>query len=110
PWTAAEPRRAKQDPARAAGDMRFQLLAAITRLRQLCCHPRLVYPRTPAGSSKAAHLLELLAELREGGPRAVVFSQFRSFLELLDPRLRQHGFRSLVLDGTTAAEAREQRI
>ena len=39
-----------------------------------------------------------------------MFSQFRSFLELLAPRLRQHGFRVLVLDGTTPAEAREQRI
>ncbi len=108
--TLAELERAKDDPDRDAGDMRFVLLAAITRLRQLCCHPRLVYPRTPVGSSKAAHLLDLLAELREGGHRTLVFSQFRSFLELLEPRLRQHGFRHLVLDGTTAAEAREQRI
>jgi SNF2 family DNA or RNA helicase len=52
----------------------------------------------------------LLAELREGGHRALVFSQFRSFLDLLAPRLRQHGFRTLVLDGTTPPEAREQRI
>jgi SNF2 family DNA or RNA helicase len=52
----------------------------------------------------------LLAELREGGHKVLVFSQFRSFLEILAPRLRQHGFRVLVLDGTTPAETREQRI
>jgi SNF2 family DNA or RNA helicase len=101
---------AKRDPDRDASDMRFQLLAALTRLRQLCCHPRLVYPRSAAGSAKAAYLLELLAELKEGGHRVLVFSQFRSFLDLLAPRLRQHGFRVLVLDGTTPAEAREERI
>ena len=39
-----------------------------------------------------------------------MFSQFRSFLDLLAPRLRQHGFRVLVLDGTTPVETREQRI
>ena len=108
--TLAELERAKKDPDRDAGDMRFELLAAITRLRQLCCHPRLVYPRTHAGSAKAAYLLDLLTDLREEGHRTLVFSQFRSFLELLAPRLRQHGFRLLVLDGTTAAETREQRI
>ena len=86
------------------------LLAALTRLRQLCCHPRLVYPRTQAGSSKAAYLLQLLTDLREDGHKVLVFSQFRSFLELLAPRLRQHGFRALLLDGTTPAETREQRI
>ena len=66
--------------------LRFKLLAAITRLRQLCCHPRLVYPRADAGSSKAAYLLDLLGELREGGHRTLVFSQFRSFLEICSPR------------------------
>ena len=108
--TLAEVEAAKRDPDRDGQGVQFVLLAALTRLRQLCCHPRLVYPRSPAGSSKAAYLLELLEELREGGHRVLVFSQFRSFLEILAPRLRQHHFRVLVLDGTTPAEVREQRI
>jgi SNF2 family DNA or RNA helicase len=108
--TVEELAEAKRNPDRDASDMRFVLLAALTRLRQLCCHPRLVYPHTTAGSAKAAYLIELAGELREGGHKVLVFSQFRSFLELLAPRLRQHGFRVLVLDGTTAAEAREERI
>jgi superfamily II DNA or RNA helicase len=108
--TLAELERAKEDPDRDAGDMRFVLLAAITRLRQLCCHPRLVYPRAHTGSSKAAALAELLEQLREEGHKTLVFSQFRSFLEILAPRLRQQGLRLLLLDGTTPAETREQRI
>lgn len=102
---------AKQDPDRDVGDLlRFNLLAAITRLRQLCCHPRLVYPRAAAGSSKMSYLVDLLGELRQGGHRALVFSQFRSFLDLLSPRLRQAGFRVLGLDGTTPAEVRAERV
>jgi superfamily II DNA or RNA helicase len=101
---------AKKDPDRDAGQLRFTLLAALTRLRQLCCHPRLVYPTTHVGSTKAGYLLELLDQLRETDHKTLVFSQFRSFLELLAPRLRQHGLRVLVLDGTTPSEAREQRI
>ncbi|HXU83527.1 MAG TPA: DEAD/DEAH box helicase, partial [Polyangia bacterium] len=101
---------AKKDPDRDAGQLRFTLLAALTRLRQLCCHPRLVYPNTHVGSTKAGYLIELLDELREADHQTLVFSQFRSFLELLAPRLRQHGLRVVQLDGTTPAEAREQRI
>ena len=102
--------RAKRDPERDASNMRFVLLASLTRLRQLCCHPRLVYPDSAAGSSKTAYLLELLGELREGGHKVLVFSQFRSLLELLAPRLVQHGHRVLVLDGTTPPDVRERRI
>jgi SNF2 family DNA or RNA helicase len=108
--TVNELEQAKKDPDRDASSFRFTMLAALTRLRQLCCHPRLVHPGSAAGSAKAAHLLELLAELREGGHKVLVFSQFRSFLELLAPRLQQHGLRVLVLDGTTPAEVRDRRI
>jgi superfamily II DNA or RNA helicase len=108
--TVEELAEAKRNPDRDASDMRFVLLAALTRLRQLCCHPRLVYPHTTAGSAKATYLVDLASELREGGHKVLVFSQFRSFLDILAPRLRQHGFRVLVLDGTTPAEARAERI
>jgi superfamily II DNA or RNA helicase len=108
--TLEELANAKKDPERDAGQLRFTLLAALTRLRQLCCHPRLVYPNTQVGSTKAGYLLELLDELRETDHKTLVFSQFRSFLELLAPRLRQHGLRVLVLDGTTPSETRTQRI
>jgi superfamily II DNA or RNA helicase len=108
--TLVEIAQAKKNPDRDAQSMRFVLLAALTRLRQLCCHPRLVYPNTVAGSSKANYLLELLEELREGDHKALVFSQFRSFLDLLAPRLRQRGVRVLVLDGTTPSDVRERRV
>jgi superfamily II DNA or RNA helicase len=101
---------AKKNRDRDGQGVRMVVLAALTRLRQLCCHPRLVYPQTSAGSTKAAYLTELLEELREGGHKALVFSQFRSFLDLLAPRLRQHGLRVLVLDGTTSSETRQERI
>jgi hypothetical protein len=102
---------AKKDPNRDAGNvLRFNLLAAITRLRQLCCHPRLVYPRADAGSSKAGYLLDLLGELRQAGHRTLVFSQFRSFLEIVAPRIRRAGLRVVTLDGTTPAEARADRV
>ncbi len=108
--TLVEIAAAKKDPARDGQGMRFVLLAALTRLRQLCCHPRLVYPKTAAGSSKANLLLQLMEELREGQHKVLVFSQFRSFLDLVAPRLRQQGFSVLVLDGTTPSDVRERRI
>jgi len=72
--------------------------------------PRLVYPRADAGSSKAGYLLDLLGELRQGNHRTLVFSQFRSFLDIIAPRVRRAGLRVVTLDGTTPAEARAERV
>jgi hypothetical protein len=66
---------------------RIKILAALTRLRLLCCHPRLVAPDSPAGSAKLAALVDLLTQLRDEGHRALVFSQFTSFLDLARPLL-----------------------
>ena len=89
---------------------RIKILAALTRLRLLCCHPRLVVKETTAGSAKLAALVELLTELRDEGHRALVFSQFTSFLDLARPLLAQAGLRTLTLDGSTPAALREERV
>ncbi|HVY47651.1 MAG TPA: SNF2-related protein, partial [Minicystis sp.] len=65
-------RRALVDLAEGEGDARFKVLAALTRLRRLACHPRLVYATSTVASSKLASLLELVRELVETGHRALV--------------------------------------
>jgi SNF2 family DNA or RNA helicase len=89
---------------------RIKILAALTRLRLLCCHPRLVVENTSAGSAKLAALVELLTELRDEGHRALVFSQFTSFLDLARPLLESAGLRIVSLDGSTPAATRDERV
>jgi SNF2 family DNA or RNA helicase len=89
---------------------RFQILAALTRLRLLASHPRLHDPRSQLASSKTRRLLELLDELRSEGHRALVFSQFTSHLALVASALEHAGYTSLYLDGSTPAAERARRI
>jgi len=93
-----------------AGRRRFQLLAALTRLRQLACHPRLVDPTAPPRSAKLDLLLELVAELRAEGHRALVFSQFTEQLALVREALQQHGIAHRYLDGSTPVTQRREEI
>ena len=86
---------------------RFQILAALTRLRLLASHPRLYDPTSRVASSKLARLVELVEELRDEGHRALVFSQFTSHLALVRDELARAGFTSLYLDGSTPAGARK---
>jgi SNF2 family DNA or RNA helicase len=89
---------------------RFEILAAITRLRLCACHPRLYDASSKLPSSKLARLVELLAELKDEGHRALVFSQFTSQLGLAREALEAAGIRFLQLDGSTPAAARQQRV
>jgi superfamily II DNA or RNA helicase len=107
-----------QDARRAAlaaissgeGDARFILLAALTRLRRLACHPRLIDPDSKVASTKLAALLEIVDELRETGHRALIFSQFTTHLALVREALDRASITYAYLDGSTPVEERSKRI
>jgi superfamily II DNA or RNA helicase len=89
---------------------RFKILAAITRLRQLACHPKLIEPTSKVGSSKIELLREKIAELREEGHRALVFSQFVKLLDLTREALEADGARCVSLDGSMSQRQRQEAI
>jgi SNF2 family DNA or RNA helicase len=81
---------------------KMHVLEALLRLRQAACHPALVDPRhADVPSAKFDALLPQLAEVREEGHKALVFSQFTSLLALLRPRLEAAGIAYEYLDGRT---------
>jgi|GEM_PF-514435 len=86
---------------------RIQILAALTRLRQICCHPGLVDPELAgAGSSKFDLLLEILDPLLEEGHKVLVFSQFARCIQLLAGELTRRKVRHFVLTGATQRRER----
>ncbi|MHB8879842.1 MAG: DEAD/DEAH box helicase, partial [Myxococcaceae bacterium] len=89
---------------------RFQVLAALTRLRLLACHPRLHDLRWDGPASKLERLLSLVGELKEEGHRALVFSQFTRHLEVVRQALDARGLRYLYLDGQTPEAERRRRV
>ena len=81
---------------------KMHVLEALLRLRQAACHPGLIDPRhNDVPSAKFDALLPQLAELREEGHKALVFSQFTSLLGLLRTRLDDAGITYEYLDGRT---------
>jgi superfamily II DNA or RNA helicase len=79
-----------------------RVLEALLRLRQAACHPGLVDPaRRGARGAKLDALLPELAALRRSGQKALVFSQFRTLLDLTRPHLEAEGIGCLQLDGQT---------
>lgn len=92
-----------RDEIARVGLMRAQIivLTALTRLRQVCCDPRLLPdcgPKPP-GSAKLERLIELLDELIPEGRRIILFSQFTSMLDLIKPELDRRGHAWVELTG-----------
>ncbi|MEV7620774.1 DEAD/DEAH box helicase [Microbacterium sp. NPDC089321] len=81
---------------------RFIVFRSLTMLRMLALSPRLIDPdASEAVSAKLDVLLEHVQELRAEGHRALVFSQFTSYLEMAAERLREAGIGYEHLDGST---------
>jgi SNF2 family DNA or RNA helicase len=84
------------------GKARMHILEALLRLRQAACHPALADPtRIAAPSAKLDALIPALEEVVAEGHKALVFSQFTSFLALLRSRLDEAGVIYEYLDGDT---------
>ncbi len=89
---------------------KLHVLAELTRLRRAACHPRLVDATSSIESSKMARFTELLLQLREGGHRALVFSQFVSHLSLAREALDALEVDYRYLDGSTPAAKRRKEV
>lgn len=85
---------------------RIRILAGITRLRQICCHPELFVDGYKDGSAKFNKLLDMIAELKASGRRVLIFSQFTKMLELIGRQLAIKGLSFFYLDGQTPSEER----
>lgn len=106
-------RKLQQETAQALADNRFQenrmkILAGLTRLRQICCHPSLFLENYEGRSGKLDQLMETVQTLMQNGRRMLIFSQFTSMHELIRKELETLNIDYYYLHGQTPAEERVQ--
>lgn len=86
------------------------VLAALTKLRQLCCDPRLLYDNIQKPSSKIQACMELVQILTEHNKKVLLFSSFTSLIDLLTQELEQNQISYYVLTGSTSKEERRKLV
>ena len=104
----AELRRSREQVMKAVVEKglaksKIHVLAALTRLRQICCHPALV--GNDSHSGKTETLFELLDSLLIEGQKVLVFSQFVQMLKLLEAECKQRNISTHILTGETKDRA-----
>lgn len=102
---------AKQEVAETINSRGFekshiQVLAALTRLRQICCHPSLFIKDYKEGSSKLEQCVEIVKDATEAGHKILLFSGYTSMFELIEQELNRNNINYFKLTGSTKVDER----
>ena len=86
---------------------RFEMLAEITRLRQLCCSPKLLNADYRGRSGKVDQTMELIRDEIAAGHKILLFSQFTSALAILRQQIEKEQISDFVIEGKTKKSDRQ---
>ena len=96
--------------SKGKGKNEINLLAHLTKLREICLDPSLVFKDYKEVSSKIALVEERVKEYGALGKKVLLFSQFTSVLKKLEKNFKKEGISYLYLDGETSAKERIERV
>ena len=82
------------------------ILSEITKLRQICCDPGLIFEDYAGDSAKLETCIDLVKSGIEAGHKILLFSQFTSMLDIIKKRFEEENISSYVITGSTSKEKR----
>jgi hypothetical protein len=89
---------------------KIQILSELTKLRQICCDPALLFEDYKEGSAKVEMCMDLIQNAISGDHKVLLFSQFTSMLENIQKRLRKENIQFYTLTGATSKENRANMV
>ena len=89
---------------------KIMILSMLTRLRQLCCDPRLLYENYQGVGNKIEACMEFIETCKESGKKVLLFSQFTSLLSLIEAELKKRDIDYFLLKGSTPKIQRQQYV
>ncbi|MEG1427612.1 MAG: C-terminal helicase domain-containing protein, partial [Oscillospiraceae bacterium] len=107
---AAEARKEMESGLGDNGSDKLLILSLLTRLRQICCDPSLVYENYEAGSAKLELCMELIQNCIASGHRILLFSQFTSMLRRIADRLDAIRVPYFTITGETKVSQRLELV
>ena len=91
-------------------EKKIEILAELTRIRQICCDPSLVYSDYKGESSKREATIDLIKSAIDGGHKILLFSQFTSMLALLEDDLKKEEISYYKITGETGKAKRIELV
>ena len=88
----------------------IKILAALTRLRQICCHPSLFIEDYKAGSSKLEQCMQIIEDGIMAGHKILLFSSYTSMFEIIEKELQIRNIKYFKLTGQTKVDERIELV
>ena len=88
----------------------IKILAALTRLRQICCHPGLFTENYTGGSSKLEQCMEIIEDGVMAGHKILLFSSYTSMFEIIEKELNKRDIKFFKLTGCTKVDERIELV
>ena len=89
---------------------KIQILAELTKLRQLCCDPSLIYQNYHGGSAKLDTCIQLIENAMLAATKFFCFHSSHSMLDVIERRLKTERILYYRLDGSTKSEQRTRLV
>lgn len=87
-----------------------QIFSILTKLRQICCSPKLVYENSVNNGSKFKLCMNLITDLISNGNKILLFSQFTKMIEIFEKELTLKKIKFLTLTGNLAKKERQDLV
>ena len=88
----------------------FKILQLLTRLRQICIDPNILYENYTGGSTKIEQLIPLIKEIIDNGHKILLFSSYRTAIDIVNRELTNNDISCYVIDGSVTAKKRMELV
>lgn len=89
---------------------KIAILAEITKAREACCDPSLLFMNYEGGSGKLSACIDLIKRAIEGEHRVLLFSQFTAMLDIIEHRLSEEKISCFRIDGSVSKKKRSELV
>ncbi len=88
----------------------FKILQLLTRLRQLCIDPKIMFENYKGGSTKIDNLVSLVKDIIENGHKILIFTSFKTALNIVKTEFNNNNISSYVIEGGLSAKKRMELV
>ena len=89
---------------------RFKILQLLTRLRQICIDPRILFEDYQGGSTKIENLIPFVKDIIKSNHKILIFTSYKTALELVKQELEKENITSYTIDGSVSSKKRMELV
>lgn len=89
---------------------RFKILQLLTKLRQICIDPAIIFENYKGSSAKIDNLVNLVKEIVSNNHKILIFTSFKTALDIVNKKLKQNNITTYTIDGSISSKKRMELV